>query len=118
MAEPGEVQESEVGAEESAGETEPEGPDLSSLDSNARAVLDSALKILEPYEPQPGTLSDLPQISVNRRHIVDVCRTVKDDDRIGAKDASLPGRSRLLSLLRICRSRKRPSGSLRRRRPP
>ena len=85
MAEPGEVQESEVGAEEPAGETEPEGPDLSSLDSNARAVLDSALKVLEPYEPQPGTLSDLPQISVNRRHIVDVCRTVKDDDRIGAK---------------------------------
>ncbi len=85
MAEPGELQESEVGTEGLTEDAEPEGSDLSSLDSDARALLNSLLIALDPYEPQPGTLSDLPQVSVDRRHIVDVCRTMKDDDRIGAK---------------------------------
>ncbi len=74
----------EVVAEEPAGDIEPEGPDLSSLSSEARAQLDAMLIALEPYGPQPGTLGDLPQVTVERQHIVDVCRTLKDDDRFGA----------------------------------
>jgi NADH-quinone oxidoreductase subunit C len=72
-------------AEESAEETEPEGPDLSSLGPEERALLDTMLAVLEPFDPQPGTLSDLPQITVDRQHISQVCRTLKDDDRFGAK---------------------------------
>ncbi len=70
---------------EGALEAEPEGPDLSSLDAHARAVLDSALEVLRDYYPRPGTLSDLPQITVERRHIRDACRAMKDDGRLGAK---------------------------------
>ena len=75
----------EESAEELAEEPEPEGPDLSSLGPEARALLDSMLDALEPYGPQPGTLSDLPQVTVDRQHIVDVCRTMKDDVRFGTK---------------------------------
>ena len=66
-------------------ETEPEGPDLSALDQDGLALLDTILAALEPYSPQPGTLSDLPQVTVERQHITEVCRTMKDDERVGAK---------------------------------
>ena len=65
-------------------ETEPEGPDLSSLDQDGLASLDAMLAALEPYGPQPGTLGDLPQVTVERQHIASVCRTAKDDDRLSA----------------------------------
>ena len=80
MAESGEVPE-EVGAEES----EPEGPDLSSLNSGARAVLFSALEVLHSFGPEPGTLSDIPQVTIDRQHLADACRVLRDDDRVGAK---------------------------------
>ena len=84
VAESGETPE-EAGVEELAQDTEPEGPDLSSLNSDGRALLYSTLEVLSRYDPQPGTLSDLPQVTVDRSHIVDVCRAVKDDDRVSAK---------------------------------
>ena len=72
-------------APEEVGVEEPEGPDLSSLNADGRTLLDSVLEALAPYDPQPGTLSDIPQVSVDRQHILDVCRAAKDDERIGAK---------------------------------
>ena len=74
-----------VAAEELAEEPEPEGPDLSSLSSEGRALLDSLLQVLSEFSPLAGTLSDLPQVSVDRRHVADVCRAMKDDERIAAK---------------------------------
>ena len=84
------VERLEVAADESQSlseteETEPEGPDLSALSQDGLALLDTMLAALEPYSPQPGTLSDLPQVTVARQHIAEVCRTMKDDDRLGAK---------------------------------
>ena len=73
------------GEEVAEEEAEPEGPDLSSLNDNGRALLDSVLDILRDYHPQPGTLSDLPQITVERQHVSAVCRAMKDDERVGAK---------------------------------
>ncbi len=73
------------GSSSSGEELETEGPDLSSLGPDARALLDSALEVLYAYEPQPGTLGDLPQLTVDRSNIVEVCRAVKEDERIGAK---------------------------------
>ena len=61
------------------------GPDLSSLSADARALLDCALDVLRDYAPQPGALSDLPQLRIDRRHTREVCRTLKDDPRIGAQ---------------------------------
>ena len=75
----------EVVAEEPVEEAEPEGPDLTSLGPAARTLLDTMLEALEPYGPQPGTLSDLPQVTVERQHIADVCRTMRDDERFGTK---------------------------------
>ena len=64
---------------------EAEAPDLSALSADARALLDCALDALRDYAPQPGALSDLPQIRIDRRHTKDVCRTMKDDPRINAQ---------------------------------
>ena len=66
-------------------EAEPEGPDLSSLNAERRALLDSALDVLRDYHPHPGSLSDLPQVTVEREHIPAVCRAMKEDVRIGAR---------------------------------
>ncbi len=68
-----------------AEDLEPTGPDLSSLNDDGRALLFSALEVLGQYSPTPGTLSDLPQVSVDRHNILNVCRAIKDDDRIAAK---------------------------------
>ena len=68
-------------AEEVADEAEPEGPDLSSLGPDARALLDTMVEALAEFDPQPGAMSDLPQVTVGRQHIVDACRTMKEDDR-------------------------------------
>ncbi len=62
-----------------------EGADLSSLNVDGRALLDSALDVLRDYHPQPGALSDLPQVTVERQHILDVCRAMKNDGRIGGR---------------------------------
>ena len=82
----------QAGAEEAAPgssppeqEPEPEGPDLSSLGPESRELLNTAMLALGRYEPQPGTLSDLPQLTVERQHVLEVCRAMKDDERIGAK---------------------------------
>ena len=66
-------------------EAEPEGPDLSSLNKDGRVLLDSVLDVLRDYLPHPGTLSDIPQVTVERQHISAVCRAMKEDERIGAK---------------------------------
>ena len=66
-------------------EAEPEGPDLSSLNNDGRALLDSVLDVLRDYLPHPGTLSDIPQVTVERQHVSAVCRAMKEDERIGAK---------------------------------
>ena len=73
------------GAEEVAEELEPEGPDLSSLTDGGRLLLNSVLDLLVEYHPLPGTLGDLPQITVERHHLQGVCRAMKDDDRVGAR---------------------------------
>ena len=75
----------QVSVEELAEEPEPEGPDLSALNADRRALLDSVLDVLHGYHPHPGTLSDIPQVTVERQHISAVCRAMKDDERIGAK---------------------------------
>ena len=75
----------EAAAEELAEEAEPEGPDLSSLGPDSRAILDSMQEVLHRYAPQVGTLGDLPQVVVERQHIAEVCRELKEDERSSAK---------------------------------
>ena len=71
--------------ETAANDTVAEAPDLSALSADARALLDCALDALRDYAPQPGALSDLPQIRIHRQHTKEVCRTMKDDPRINAQ---------------------------------
>lgn len=72
-------------AENPEAAAEAEAPDLSALSADARALLDCALDALRDYAPQPGALSDLPQIRIHRQHTREVCRTLKGDPRINAQ---------------------------------
>ena len=60
-------------------------PDLSLLNGDARSVLEASLELLQDFQPQPGTLSDLPQITIESRHILQACQRLKTDSRTSAK---------------------------------
>jgi NADH-quinone oxidoreductase subunit C len=71
--------------DESPAEPEDTGPDLSALNDQGLAVLQASLDVLRDFQPEPGTLNDLPQVTIDRAHTERVCRLIKDDPRIGAK---------------------------------
>ena len=66
-------------------EEEPPGPDLSGLNPGRLELLESALLVLEDFQPEPGALKDLPQVIIPRGHTKEACRRIKDDPRIAAK---------------------------------
>ena len=66
-------------------EEEPAGPDLSGLDPGRLELLESALLVLEDFQPEPGALKDLPQVTIPKGHTKEACRRIKDDPRIAAK---------------------------------
>ena len=66
-------------------EPEPQGPDLSLLTERGRETLQATLEVLREFDPQPGTLNDLPQVSVASRDTESVCSLLKNDPRIAAK---------------------------------
>ena len=70
---------------ESPEQSRPTGPDLSALTEQGRVTLEASLEVLKEFEPQPGALSDLPQINIEPGHILQVCQRIKDDPRISAK---------------------------------
>lgn len=72
-------------ATETDAAAEPEGPDLSALSAAGRELLQAALSVLAEYEPQPGALNDLPQVSIDRRHLLDACRRMKEHPDIAAR---------------------------------
>ena len=72
-------------APEPEAEPEPEGPDLSLLTERGRETLEAALEVLGEFDPEPGALSDLPQVSFDRRHTETVCGLLKNDPRVAAK---------------------------------
>ncbi len=65
--------------------TEPTGPDLSLLTDQGRELLETSLEVLKDFQPEPGALSDLPQITLDPVHTLAACRLIKDDPRISAK---------------------------------
>ena len=63
----------------------PEEPDLNALSAAGRELLQAALAVLAEYEPQPGALNDLPQVFIDRRHLLEACRRLKEHPDIAAR---------------------------------
>ena len=50
----------------------------SALDERARALQQLVQEVLADYQPQPGAVQDVPEITVSPQSIADVCRAAKD----------------------------------------
>ena len=93
MSEQEENQESPPQPSESAGtpsaagygKLEPAPDPLESLTPDGKELLDVSLDVLKQFAPQAGALDDIPQVSFDKKHILEVCRLMKSDLRIGAQ---------------------------------
>lgn len=62
-----------------------EQPDYSVLTDTGRDTLAAALELFQDFDPQPGLLSDLPQVTVSAAAIDQVCRLAKEDPGLALK---------------------------------
>jgi NADH-quinone oxidoreductase subunit C len=60
-------------------------PDFSRLAPTRRDLLDRSQEIFAQYNPQPGVLGDLPQVTVEPENVLEVCRLAKDDPELDFK---------------------------------
>ncbi len=67
------------------GEPEPAADPLESLTPAGRELLDDFLEVLSEFDPRAGALDDIPQVSVEKQHVLQACHLIKDDPRIAAK---------------------------------
>ena len=67
------------------GEEEPPADPLAALTPAGRELLGVSLEVLKEFDPHPGALDDIPQVSVDKQHTLRACQLMKDDPRIAAK---------------------------------
>lgn len=65
-----------------AAETAADPPDYSVLTAAGQDTLAAALEIFRDFDPQPGLLSDWPQVTVPAAAIEPVCRLAKEEPRL------------------------------------
>ena len=56
---------------------------IAGLSEANQDLLALSSEVFEDYHPQPGSLSDLPQMTVDPEHTLQVCRLAKSDSRLG-----------------------------------
>ncbi len=64
---------------------EAEPIDVTSLSQSRQDLLAAVEKLLGEINPEPGVMSDLPQITIQPSHIADACRRLKDDPALDFK---------------------------------
>lgn len=67
------------------GADEPPADPLGGLSSSGRELLDVALDVLKELSPDAGALDDLPQVSIDKKHVLEACRLMKEDSRINGQ---------------------------------
>lgn len=60
-------------------------PDFDQLSQSRRDLLALAEDVFQQFQPQPGVLKDLPQLTVDAGKIAGICQTAKDDPRLDFK---------------------------------
>ena len=66
-------------------DSDAEQPDFSVLTQSGREALAQAESLFREFNPQPGLLSDLPQVTVAPEGIDRVCQLAKDDPDLALK---------------------------------
>ena len=64
---------------------EAEPLDVTSLSQSRQDLLAAVEKLLGDIQPEPGVMSDLPQITIESSRIADACRRLKDDPALDFK---------------------------------
>ena len=59
--------------------------DTESLSQPRRELLALAAEVFKEFHPKPGTLHDLPQLTVEPEDMAQVCRLAKEDTRLAVK---------------------------------
>lgn len=60
-------------------------PDFDQLTQSRRELLERSQEIFAKYNPQPGVLGDLPQLTVEPADVLEVCRLAKDNSALDFK---------------------------------
>jgi NADH-quinone oxidoreductase subunit C len=60
------------------------GPDLKRLSHTNRQLLQKLLDTLDGLNPRPGTLHDLPQVTVDPQDVATACRIAREDAALNA----------------------------------
>ncbi len=74
-----------AGAGNSGNDAGAEPPDYSRLTEAGREALAAAAELFREFNPQPGLLGDLPQVTVAPTSIARVCQLAKDSPRLALK---------------------------------
>ena len=67
------------------GADEPPADPLDGLSSLGRELLDITMDVLKEFSPSADALDDLPQVKIDRRHVLAACRAMKEDHRINGQ---------------------------------
>ena len=62
---------------------------LGSLSQSNRDLLNVLEEVLNDFNPHPGALDELPQVTINPGDVQQACRLAKDDPRLGMSQLSL-----------------------------
>jgi len=67
------------------GADEPPADPLAGLSPSGRELLDTAMDVLKELSPDASALDDLPQVNIDKQHVLAACRLMKDDPRINGQ---------------------------------
>ena len=67
------------------GNSEPSETELQGLSQSSRELLALSQEVLREFNPEPGVLDDLPQITVKPADTALVCRLAKEDPRLALR---------------------------------
>ena len=62
---------------------------IEGLSQDNRDLLNVLEEVLNDFNPQPGALDELPQVTINPGDVQRACRLAKDDSRLGMTQLSL-----------------------------
>lgn len=83
------VENNEPEATQAADEAEGIDEAVAALSQANRELLEVFKEVLDDFNPQPGVLDELPQVTINPGDVQQVCRLTKDDPRLGMSQLSL-----------------------------
>ena len=81
----------EAGAQASAaahgthGSDEPPADPLAGLSVAGKELLGVSLDVIKDFAPRAGALDDLPQVSIDKQHVLEACRLMKEDPRVNGQ---------------------------------